>query len=340
MADEKSKALKVAGGVVAAGIVAGAGIGIFQLRQWISDIDKATEKKATDMGNAAPVPPELLTWTEVGRVKTGLALVRSFALLPDGTAVVAGEKKLRVMMAAGEAVRDIELADEPHAVTAVGSTVYVGLKDHVEVWDLSGKKVAQWPSLGQDAFITCLALGDGHKSLWVANAGWRIVTEYDLTGKPLREIGREDEGTHAPGIVAPSPHLDVALGSDGFVWISNPGRHELEAYDANGIMVRQWGIYGTSVGAFIGCCNPTDFAFLPDGRVITAEKGTPRVKIFNANGKLHSVVAGPGDFAQEAAGIDVAADAQGRVWVMDPVARELRIYSPKGETGLAQGGTL
>ena len=130
------------------------------------------------------------------------------------------------------------------------------------------------------------------------------------------------------------------MGADGLTWISNPGRHELEAYDAKGIMVRQWGVYGTSVGMFIGCCNPTDFAFLPDGRVITAEKGVPRVKVFSVDGKLQSVVARPAEFASEAVGMDVAADGQGRVWVMDPVGRELRIYGPKGGSGLAQGGTL
>ena len=74
MANEKSKALKVAGGVVAAGIVAGAGIGIYQLRQWTKAMDKSLEKGATDMGGVAPVPPELLTWKEVGRVKTGVGV--------------------------------------------------------------------------------------------------------------------------------------------------------------------------------------------------------------------------------------------------------------------------
>ena len=163
MADEKSKLMKAAGGVVAAGIVAGAGIGIYQLRQWTKAMDKATEKGATDAEGAAPVPPELLTWKEVGRVRTGLASVRSFALLPDGTVVAAGEKKLRVMTAAGagEVVRDIALADEPQAVAVDGKTVYVGMKDHVEVWDLAGKKLAQWEPLGKDAYITCVTVGAG-----------------------------------------------------------------------------------------------------------------------------------------------------------------------------------
>jgi hypothetical protein len=66
---------------------------------------------------------------------------------------------------------------------------------------------------------------------------------------------------------------------------------------------------------------------LADGRFVTAEKGTPRVKVFDAQGNLESVVTT--DFAPQAAGIDVAADMAGRVWVLDPASREVRIYASR-----------
>ena len=55
-----------------------------------------------------------------------------------------------------------------------------------------------------------------------------------------------------------------------------------------------------------------------DGRIVTAEKGTPRVKVFDAAGVLQSVITT--DFSADAAGIDVAGD--GRI-VADRPAREL-----------------
>ena len=41
-----------------------------------------------------------------------------------------------------------------------------------------------------------------------------------MSGKILRELGREDSATHAPGLVVPSAHLDVAVGGpDGTIWV-------------------------------------------------------------------------------------------------------------------------
>jgi hypothetical protein len=339
MAQTNDKVLRVTTGVVVAGLVVGAGVGGYQLHRWAQAADRGVEKAAAYGGPTETVAPELLTWREVGRVPTRLASVKSFAIVKDGSVVVAGERKLRVLSAEGAVVRDIPLEGVPQAVAAVetpeGLRLFAGMKDHVEVFDAAGKPVAKWAALGESAFLTCLTGGAGGKTLWVADAGRRVVAEVDMTGKVLREIGRADTATHAPGLVIPSAHLDVVVGSaagDGLIWINNPGRHELEAYDAQGVMVRQWGEGGAGIGRFSGCCNPTDFFMLADGRIVTTEKGTPRVKVFDRAGVLQSVIAT--DFAPEAAGIDVAGDSAGRVWVLDPVGHDLRIYAPK-TAGLA-----
>jgi hypothetical protein len=335
MASKNDKAIKVATGTVVAGLVVGAGIGGYQLRQWSETADRAVERAASNSDAPEAVSPELLTWRQVGRVQTGLSSVRSFAILKDGTVVVAGERKLRLLSAAGQFLRDIPLEGVPQAVASMetpdGLLLFAGMKDHVAVFDTAGKPHGKWPVPGGNAFLTCLTAGASGRTLWVADAGRRVVSEVDLAGKVVREVGREDSSTHAPGLVVPSAHLDVVVGSaaggDDLVWVNNPGRHELEAYDSKGVMVRQWGEGGVGIGRFSGCCNPTDFFMLGDGRIVTAEKGTPRVKVFDAAGVLQSVIAT--DFAPQAAGIDVAGDASGRVWVLDPVGHDLRIYAPK-----------
>ena len=106
-------------------------------------------------------------------------------------------------------------------------------------------------------------------------------------GTVIRRIG---------GLVAPSPHLDVAAAPDGTAWVTNPGRHRLEHYSADGQLLRTWGKASAAIAGFTGCCNPTDIAVLPDGRLVTAEKGIPRVKIYKTNGTFESVVAGPESF--------------------------------------------
>jgi hypothetical protein len=333
MAEKNDKTRAAVAGAVVTGLVVSAGYGGYELHKWSAQWDRAAEKAAgsTDPngGSGTAIAPELLTWRETARIPTGLASVKSFALLKDGTLVVAGERKLRLLSPTGTVLRDIPLDGMPQAVAALetpaGITLFAGMKDHIEIYDNNGHHIDTWKSMGDGAFLTCLTPGAAGATLWAADAGRRVVVELDLTGKVLREVGREDAATHAPGLVVPSAHLDVAVGVDGLIWVNNPGRHELEAFDQQGVMVRQWGEGGAGIGRFSGCCNPTDFFMMPDGRVVTAEKGTPRVKVFDQKGVLLSIVST--QFAPEAAGIDIECDPLGRVFVLDPVGKEVHIYT-------------
>ena len=78
---------------------------------------------------------------------------------------------------------------------------------------------------------------------------------------------------------------------------------------------------------------------LPDGKFVTCEKGLPRIKVYNADGSFDSVVAGPKSFVENArscalggmadcrsGGMDIAVDSKGRVIVMDPVGKTVRIF--------------
>jgi hypothetical protein len=324
---------RVATGAVVAGLVVGTGYGGHELHRWSLHWDRVVEQGARASDGVATIAPELLTWREVGRFRTGLASVKSFAIMNEERVLVAGERKVRILSVEGKVLRDIPIEGIPQAVaaseTSGGWLLFVAMKDRVEIYDSEGVSRGRWQAPGEGAFLTCLTPGAG-ETLWVADAGRRVVYQTDLAGKVLREIGRADSASHAPGLVVPSAHLDVVVGAgggEGMIWINNPGRHELEAFDGRGVMVRQWGEGGAGIGRFIGCCNPTDFFMLPDGRIVTAEKGTPRVKVFDDKGILESVVTT--DFAPQAAGIDVAADTAGRVWVLDPVSREVRIYGAR-----------
>ena len=85
----------------------------------------------------------------------------------------------------------------------------------------------------------------------------------------------------------------------------------------------------------------TDIASLPDGSVVTSEKGLSRVKLYAPDGRFLGVVAGPEllvkdpELARRACvdctvgfGFGVAADATRRVFVLDPLTREIRIFAP------------
>ena len=116
---------------------------------------------------------------------------------------------------------------------------------------------------------------------------------------------------------------------DGNLWVANPGRHQLELYTPAGELLRSFGQSGNAIDQFLGCCNPSDFALLSDGRIVTAEKGVPRVKVFKDDGHLQTVVAGPDSFGDNRAGLDIATDSAGRILILEPGTASIRVFAAK-----------
>jgi hypothetical protein len=289
--------------------------------------------------------PALIGYEQTGRIPLGLVEPRAVAVGPEDRVYVAGDRAIHVHAAGGARLRQINLDGEPRSL-GVGSTehkfpgrIYAGIGDHVEVFDREGKPVAAWASLGPKAVITSIAPGE--QEVYVADAGGRIVLRYDLEGRVLGRIGAPDESRNIRGFFIPSPYFDVAVAPDGLIRVVNPAPHRIEAFTPDGSLEQSWGKSSLGIEGFCGCCNPANMAVMADGRIVTAEKGIPRVKVYAADGKFLSVVAGPELLAAQATSaeetrdahklkvIDVAADSRGRVLVLDPALRSVRIFEPK-----------
>jgi hypothetical protein len=200
------------------------------------------------------------------------------------------------------------------------------LKDHVEVYDLAGKRTGLWATLPPGTLLTGIAVGPS--DVYLADSGRRVVVRTDRSGRVLNEIGRPDPSRDVPGILLPSPHLNVAVAADGTVWLNNAGRHQMENYSPDGTLERFWGAFGMNVESFIGCCNPSDFTLLSDDSFVTAEKGVFRVKHYLADGRFDSFVAAPTAFAPEMSGLKIAAGSDGRVAVLDRGDGTVRVFAP------------
>ena len=78
---------------------------------------------------------------------------------------------------------------------------------------------------------------------------------------------------------------------------------------------------------FPGCCNPTNLALTPEGCVVVTEKAGPRVKLYGRDGALVEIIA-TDLFDPGCKNMDVAVDAQGRVYVVDTVERVIQVFEP------------
>jgi len=264
---------------------------------------------------AAAIDPALIHYREVKGIETGMKDARGIAVASDGRLYAAGDHAIICFDTDGERQEEWAMDSPPQCLAVAGDgTVVVGSRKSITIFT---KELASWTVLGEKAYVTSLAIAGN--DIWVADAGRRIVYHYNRKGKLLGRIGKKDVKRGIPGLLAPSPHLDVAVAIDGNLWVANPGRHQLEQYDRDGRLLSAWGKAGMEIEGFGGCCNPADFALLPDGRIVTAEKGLRRVKVYRADGTFDGVVAGPDVFSTGNGALDLAADGQGQIYVLDRV---------------------
>ena len=138
--------------------------------------------------------------------------------------------------------------------------------------------------------------------------------------------------------------MDVSITPDGELLTVDPGRSQVQLRDSYGDVLKSWGQGGAAIAQFYGCCNPAAIAPLGGGDIVTYEKTLQRVKVYNAQGELLNVVAGPNQFTDQPADMsvvaDLAVDRGGRVLLLDPIRKTLRIFKrktpPQPTTGAAK----
>lgn len=282
----------------------------------------------------------LIRYVEIEPLVPTIGSPSALAVAPDGKIYVGGRNEIEVFPKlkpeSGEkgsakaeqqpvAAEKFDVEGKPSCIAVDDDgVVFVGFQDHLVSFSPE-RKFALSLSPGNKAYLTSIAVDDDF--IYVADAGNRSVWRYDKTGGNPMEIGAKNEADGIRGFYVPSPYFDLDLGTDGSLWVVNPGYHAFENYSPGGRLISTWEKAGFRIEAFSGCCNPAHFALMPDGSFVTAEKGLPRVKIHNLDGSLRCVVAAPDQFDNDADGLDVAVDQQGRVYVLDPGRGKVRVFN-------------
>ncbi|HZE99122.1 MAG TPA: hypothetical protein VE981_19105 [Planctomycetota bacterium] len=272
------------------------------------------------------VDPKLIIAKEDARLATGLKQLRAIAVGPDDRIYAAGDKCYVILGRDGKVESRVDLGNVPNcmAVDADG-TVYVGVWDHLEVYDTKGGRKAVWEKPGPTAWMTSVAVSE--KAVYAADFGDKTVIHFDKSGKIVGRLGEAGKVAGTGKYEIPSPYFDVAVDQNGTPWVAHTGRRLLENYREDDTMATSWGKSGPQIEKFSGCCNPSHFTMRKDGSFVTAEKGLVRVKVHAPNGDLIGVVAAAKDFEKGIHGLDVAVDSKDHILVADPGTSSVRIYS-------------
>lgn len=305
-------------------------VGGCRQRQQIADtVKESWQRIEPNSEQPFRVDPALLKWRELTAIATGLEQPRAIALDAADKLYVGGDGEVRVVEDDGAVGARFEVAGEPQALAVGdGGKVYVALQQELLSYSADGKLLERWDPPGERNHLTGVAVAGNE--VYVADAGERAVF---VVSSPVRRIGDRDEARGIPGIICRSPCLDVATTAEGNVVITNPGRFRVETYRPDGTPVRHFGKSSLDLDGFSGCCNPTHLAVFADGRIVTAEKSWPRVKVCNPDGSIESVVALPHQLPREGRGLDLAVDRAGRVLMLDPVAKTVRVFEEAKVSG-------
>ena len=149
----------------------------------------------------------------------------------------------------------------------------VSLATHYEVDDKWPQKPEKLPAWGAMSGVAV----DKEDRIWTFNRSDDPVQVYDQEGKFLRTWGR--------GVLQTAHHMKI--GPDGNVWISDIGRHVVEAYTPAGERLLTLGTPGKEGCDETHLNKPTDMAITPSGDVFISDGyGNNRIVHYNKEGKF------------------------------------------------------
>ncbi len=300
---------------------------------------KVSDKRKADsvsgqVGSSEPRPALSLPLKYVQCGALEMRFQRSLLCLaigPRDLIYALGDGEVRVFEKSGKYIRSWRAPESASCLT-VGpdERICIGATDRVYLVDKSGSPVGSFHvgAPGHSANITAVKFAG--REVLVADAAARCILRFDERGKQLGEIGNQNK---TRGFILPNKSLDIDVDAQGVILATDSGRHRVTTWKLDGEPVRQFGKFGLSHPQdFVGCCNPVNIAFAPEGRIVTAEKVAARVKVFDSEGRLLGLI-GPEHFDPKCTKFHLAVDSQGRILIADPVRMEVKIFSIAAGTG-------
>ncbi len=277
-----------------------------------------------------------ICYREIRELKTTLKNFTAIVLDDELNAYVCSDKEVQVYNKDWKMLFSFRVDSNLSSIALdPGKAIYLGLANHVEVFDMKGKRMAVWKPYLEDSYFTSLAsMG---KDIYAADAQNSIILRYDDQGRLINTIGKKDTTKGVKGFIIPSLYFDIAAGPYNELWAANTGMHQLEHFSPEGELLSSWGTASMSLEGFAGCCNPVHFAILQNGYFVTYEKGLDRIKLYDPVGKYVCAVTGPAEVNEKSLNTctisapihDLAVDRDGNIYALDGQSMLVRVYARK-----------
>lgn len=217
------------------------------------------------------------------------------------------------------------------AVNKAGDRLYVvdSNKRRVVALDRSGKQVTTFgkgPSEGsQEGFLNPLyAAVSPRGEVYVTDRAAAAISIYTADGKFLqRFVPKTESGfTWSP--------LAAAFDDKGNLYVTDAtrGEHRVLVFDTKGTLKLKFGKQGGKNGEFQ---YPNGIAVDRSGKILVADSNNSRVQVFDAKGKLLSIIGRGGGKAGLSHPTGIAIDDRGRIHVVDTFGHTVQVYDSAGK---------
>ncbi len=239
--------------------------------------------------------------------------------LNENTIVVGGENFLAAYKSIDLSLLwNITTEKEIKALSVFDDMIYASIGEMIHLFNIDGTFIDEWGPYDEESYITSITSNKDFVAF--ADARNKLIFVVNKEGALKHYFGQ-------PGnqFIVPSPYFDVSFLEDGNLAVANSGKRQIEYRKISGEIIEVFGEEGIGLEEFCGCCNPSHFALLPDGKIVTAEKGINRMKVLDQNGKLVELVSQSNLF-KASIPLDIAISKEGEIYAANGADSILYIF--------------
>ena len=114
-----------------------------------------------DLSNFRKTDPASLCYRETAQIKPDAAELRGIAIRSDDKIFVTGDNRVFCYNKKGILVFDFQTENPAQCIVASPSgEIFLGVENHIEIWNENGKLIKKWKAFNESSFITSIAISE------------------------------------------------------------------------------------------------------------------------------------------------------------------------------------